>query len=41
MKGDYAHYVKEGICPSCKNRLVHKEGCVECEVCGWSLCEES
>lgn len=38
---DYAHYVRLGICPNCKNRLAHKEGCVECEFCGWSVCEES
>jgi hypothetical protein len=41
MAENYAHLVKEGICPNCKNKLAHKEGCVECEFCGWGLCEES
>lgn len=33
--------VKKGLCPVCKNRLVHMEGCVECEYCGWSTCGEA
>jgi hypothetical protein len=33
--------VSEGVCPVCQNKLSHKEGCVECEGCGWSLCEEA
>jgi len=33
--------IEEGICPICKNKLSHKEGCVECEGCGWSVCKEA
>jgi len=33
--------VKQGICPVCKGKLRHVEGCVECELCGWSECEEA
>lgn len=38
---ELAELVKRDICPVCKNRLVHMEGCVECEFCGWSTCEEA
>ncbi len=38
---DVQELVKNGICPSCKNKLVHREGCIECEFCGWSACDEA
>ncbi|MEW6722850.1 MAG: hypothetical protein AB1324_06315 [Candidatus Micrarchaeota archaeon] len=40
-KEEINELIRSGICPNCKNRLAHKEGCVECEFCGWSICEES
>ena len=33
--------IRQGICPRCKNRLSHEEGCLECLFCGWSLCAEA
>ncbi|MFN7991042.1 MAG: hypothetical protein U0R44_02680 [Candidatus Micrarchaeia archaeon] len=36
-----AELIKRGICPACGHKLAHKEGCIECEGCGWSACEES
>jgi hypothetical protein len=33
--------IKQGLCPVCKSKLVHSEGCRECESCGWSECEEA
>jgi rubrerythrin len=33
--------IESGICPRCGNRLVHEEGCTECPVCGWSICDEA
>jgi len=33
--------VASGICPMCKNKLSHKEGCLECDACGWSSCDEA
>jgi len=33
--------IRKGICPACAGKLVHEEGCIECEVCGWSACEEA
>ncbi len=38
---DISELVRNGICPNCKSKLIHSEGCVECEVCGWSACEEA
>lgn len=31
--------IDAGICPDCGNRLAHRNGCVECPVCGFSLCK--
>ena len=31
--------IDANICPDCGNKLVHRNGCVECVVCGWSLCK--
>jgi len=33
--------IKQGICPVCKVKLKHTEGCIECTACGWSLCLEA
>ena len=33
--------IDKGICPVCKSKLAHSEGCIECESCGWSECEEA
>lgn len=33
--------IKRDICPVCKSKLIHAEGCIECEFCGWSACEEA
>jgi len=33
--------VKKGICPVCRSKLRHKEGCIECPQCGWSACVEA
>ncbi len=33
--------IKQGICPVCGTKLRHAEGCVECIMCGWSLCDEA
>jgi len=33
--------IKKGICPVCRSHLSHKEGCVECMQCGWSICTEA
>ncbi len=33
--------IRKGLCPVCRNTLVHMEGCIECEFCGWSACEEA
>lgn len=33
--------IARGLCPVCKSRLAHNEGCLECEGCGWSECEEA
>jgi len=33
--------IKQGICPVCRAKLKHAEGCVECAACGWSLCLEA
>ncbi len=44
MAGDNeekAELIKQGICPRCKRRLMHEEGCLECIYCGWSLCDEA
>jgi len=41
MNDDDRELVDRGICPVCGNKLAHKEACVECEFCGWALCEES
>jgi len=41
MNDDEKELVKQGICPECRRQLIHSEGCIECEFCGWSLCEES
>ena len=38
---DDKELLKEGLCPVCTRKLAHKGGCVECEACGWSLCEEA
>ncbi len=29
---------EDDICPDCGNKLVHRNGCVECPVCGFSFC---
>ena len=28
----------EEICPECKGKLEHKEGCISCSNCGWGKC---
>jgi uncharacterized ferredoxin-like protein len=33
--------ISKGVCPVCKGRLSHREGCLECGACGWSECEEA
>ncbi len=33
--------IKQGICPVCKAKLKHVEGCIECAACGWSVCLEA
>jgi hypothetical protein len=33
--------IEKGICPVCKAKLIHSEGCVECKSCGWSKCIEA
>jgi hypothetical protein len=33
--------IKQGICPVCKAKLKHVEGCLECPNCGWSICLEA
>jgi hypothetical protein len=33
--------MSRGLCPQCKGRLHHKEGCLECDGCGWSSCDEA
>ncbi|NYZ77209.1 hypothetical protein H0O02_02745 [Candidatus Micrarchaeota archaeon] len=33
--------IKQSICPVCKAKLKHTEGCLECAACGWSLCLEA
>jgi len=38
---DEFELIKKGICPSCGRGLIHSEGCIECEFCGWSACTEA
>jgi len=33
--------IAAGVCPACGGTLSHKEGCLECLECGWSICEEA
>ena len=40
MDGD-EKVVKEGKCPVCGAKLLHREGCIECPQCGWSACVEA
>ncbi|MEW6748946.1 MAG: hypothetical protein AB1295_04530 [Candidatus Micrarchaeota archaeon] len=40
-KEDEKDLIDRGICPFCKSKLIHTEGCLECERCGWSKCLEA
>ena len=40
-RDDILKLLEVGVCPECGGKLIHTEGCVECSVCGWSLCEEA
>ncbi|MFH1221641.1 MAG: hypothetical protein V1492_01000 [Candidatus Micrarchaeota archaeon] len=31
--------IRQGLCPVCKARIFHAEGCIKCIKCGWSMCE--
>lgn len=35
---DYEADLAEGICPECGEELIHENGCVQCQRCGFSLC---
>jgi len=41
MEEDEKELIRKELCPVCKAKLIHSEGCVECEVCGWSQCIEA
>jgi hypothetical protein len=41
MTSQEKELVSQGICPICKGSLSHKEGCLECDECGWSTCKEA
>lgn len=38
---EISELVAKGVCPMCRNKLHHKEGCMECDSCGWSSCDEA
>jgi hypothetical protein len=38
---DVKELLAQGICPMCQDKLHHKEGCMECDACGWSSCKEA
>jgi uncharacterized Zn finger protein (UPF0148 family) len=32
------HGAADNICPDCGSPTIHRSGCVDCPVCGWSRC---